>query len=97
MSEWWVILCLPLKYAYSEPNETNPLHPWENNSDQAKSFFNHYVQSNYQKLSISPHDFEVIKNEWALDNYVELFDAWWSQCACSIVAFLISTNLSHTQ
>src|SRR5258708_464607 len=87
----------PSENAYSESNEASPSHPWENNSDQAKAFFNHYVWSNIHKLLISTQDFELIKNEQASDNYVELFDAWQSQCVCNIIAFLIPTKKSHTQ
>src|SRR5258708_2767919 len=87
----------PSKNAYSESNEASPLCPWENNSDQAKAFFNHYVWSNIHKLPISIQDFELIKNEQASDNYMKSFDAWWSQCACNIIALLIPTKKSHTQ
>src|SRR5258708_24103371 len=90
-------IMLPSKNAYSESKEASHLHPWENNSDQVKAFFNCYVWSNIHKLPISIQDFELIKNEWASDNYVESFDAWQSQQACNIIAFLIPTKKSHTQ
>ena len=73
-------------------NEAHPSHPWENNLDQVKAFFNHYIQSNIQKLPISLQDFELIKNEWASDNYVELFDSWQSQHVHILVTFLILSD-----
>src|SRR5258708_37040005 len=87
----------PSKNAYSESNEASPLHPWENNSDQVKAFFNHYVWSNVHQLLISIQDFKLIKDEQASDNYMQPFDAWQSQHVCNIIAFLIPTKKSHTQ
>src|SRR5260221_14696902 len=87
----------PSKSADSEPNEASHLRHSENNSDQAKALFNCYVWSTVHKLLISIQDFKLIKNEQASDNYVESFDAWWSQHVCNIIAFLIPTKKSHTQ